>query len=57
MNSGDGIEFRYTRGGDTIIVATDADPSAAGLVELFRRFMLAAGYTTETVSQALNEDE
>lgn len=56
-HSGDGIEFRYTRGEDVVIVGTNVDAPAIVVVELLKRFMLAAGYTAKTVSEILNEDE
>jgi hypothetical protein len=57
MGSGDGIEFKYTKGAETVVVTAHVDSSATELVTLLRRFMLAVGYTTETVDRVLNEDE
>lgn len=53
----DEIEFRYTRGGETISMTTHVDVNSVDLTELFGRFMLAVGYSPNSVKEALNEDE
>jgi hypothetical protein len=51
------IEFRYTRDGETISMTTHVDVNSVDLTELFGRFMLAVGYSPNSVKEALNEDE